>query len=491
MTFNLIFSFSSITAKRKLWLLPMIIISQSAFAGLNQQSQPIKKPTKINSIGIKQLAPLWTMTTGSEPLSQRDAKLLPAEQSLALTLRPLLDKKDYAGALIAIVDAKKENYQPKPLLALSPALLQIQGQIQLSLHQYDQAKQSFLAAIELLPDFIRAHKSLAVIYIKEENYQQARQHLVKTITLGEGDAQLYGYLAYINLQLSTPWSAIAGYEQALLLEPDNQQWQQGLLYSLISAKDNHAAKAMLNEMLQKTPNDVRLWLQRSKISLDDNTPLDALTSMEMAVRLGNTDADNLIATAQLHLNHGSVSRAAELMTQLLSQWQQQKPFDANKNVKHFNAIESVIAWLIYEKHWPEAKLLLTHSKKFTVKLTDLQQSQLKLHTASLPGKSQHQIIKLYEAAIALAPTNGQALIALAEHYQKQNYYNQAQLLFVRAATLPAFSERAFIGHAQVYIEQKNYAQAAKMLRKALKINPSRQDLVQNINLLDRMNNNQI
>lgn len=491
MTFNLIFSFSSITAKRTLWLLPLIIISQSAFAGLNQQSQPIKKPIKINSIGIKQLAPVWTMTTGSDPLSQRDAKLLPAEQSLALTLRPLLDKKDYTAALIAIVDAKKEEYQPEPLLALSPALLQIQGQIQLSLDQYEQAKQSFLAAIGLLPDFIRAHKSLAVIYIKEENYQQARQHLVKTITLGEGDAQLFGYLAYINLQLSTPWSAIAGYEQALLLEPDNKQWQQGLLYSLISAKDNHAAKAMLNEMLQKTPDDARLWLQRSKISLDDNTPLDALTSMEMAVRLGNTDADNLIATAQLHLNHGSVSRAAELMAQLLSQWQQQKPFDANKNVEHFNAIESVIAWLIYEKHWPEASLLLTHSKQFTGKLTELQQSQLKLHTASLPGKSQQQIIKLYEAAIALAPTNGQALIALAEHYQKQNNYNQAQLLFVRAATIPGFAERAYIGHAQVFIEQKNYQQAAKMLRKALKINPSRQDLVYNISLLDRMNNNQI
>jgi len=491
MTFNFIPTFTSVTVKRSLLLLSLAFISQAAFANINQQSQPIKKPIKINSINIKQLAPIWTMNTGSDPLTQRDAKLLPAEQSLALVLRPLLDKKDYAASLNAIALAQKEDYQPEPLFFLSPALLQVKGQIHLSLKQYEQAKKSFLAAINQLPDFIRAHKSLAVIYIKEENYQQARQHLVKTITLGEGDAQLYGYLAYINLQLSTPWSAIAGYEQALLLEPDNKQWQQGLLYSLISAKDNHAAKAMLNEMLQKTPNDARLWLQRSKISLDDNTPLDALTSMEMAIRLGNDDPDNLIASAQLHLNHGSVSRAAELMTQLLTQWQQQEFFYQVKNSEHFNAIESVIAWLVYEKHWPEAKLLLTHSKKFNSKLTDLQQSQLKLHTASLPGKSLQQIIKLYEAAIALAPTNGQALIALAEHYHKLHDYNQAQLLFVRAATLPGFSERAFIGHAQVYIEQRNYAQAAKTLRKALKINPSRQDLIQNITLLDRMNNNQI
>lgn len=458
----------------------------------NQQNSPAdRKPLKINSIKIEQLSPVWTLPAGNNPLLQRDAKLLPVEQPLALTIRPLLNKKDYAGALAAIELVNKPEYEPEPILSLSPALLQVKGQIYLSLNKDEQAKDSFLAAITQLPDFIRAHKSLAVIYIKQKNYQQAREHLVKTITLGEGDAQLFGYLAYINLQLSTPWSAIAGYEQALLLEPENQQWQQGLLYSLISAKDNHAAKAMLNEMLQKTPNDARLWLQRSRISLDDNTPLDALTSMEMAVRLGNTDADNLIATAQLHLNHGSVSRAAELMAQLLTQWQQEKPYVTSKNTEHFDAIESVIAWLVYEKHWPEAKKLLKHSDKYAKQISDLQKSQLKLHYASLPGNSNNKTTQLYEQAIKLAPTNGKALIALAEHYQKNNDYTQAQMLFIRAASLEGFAERAFIGHAQVYIEQKNYDQAAILLRKALKLNPSRQDLVQNIRLLDRMNNSQI
>ncbi|MEI6894548.1 MAG: hypothetical protein V5789_07925 [Colwellia sp.] len=479
------------TITRPLLLLSMVFISHTSLAGFEQHRQPIKKPIKINKIKIKQLPPVWIMTTGNEPLSQRDAKLLPKEQNLALTLRPLLDKKDYKGALNAIELAQHEDYEPEPILTLSPALLQVKGQIHLSLAQDEKAKQSFIAAINLLPDFIRAHKSLAVIYIKQEKYQQAREHLVKTITLGEGDAQLFGYLAYINLQLSTPWSAIAAYGQALLLDPDNKQWQQGLLYSLITANDNHAANAMINEMLQKKPNDISLWLQRSRISLNDNKPLDALTSMEMAIRLGNNDADNLIATAQLHLNYGSVSRAADLMTELLTQWQQKNTLYTDKNTEHFNAIEAVIAWLVYEKHWSEAKLLLKHSEKFTKKLTALQQSQLKLHTAKLPGKNKQEITQLLEEAIQLAPTNGQTLMALAEHYQKYKDYTQAQLLFVRVASLPSFAERAYVSHAQVYIELKNYQQAAIMLRKALKLNPTRQDLVQNINLLDRMNNNQI
>ena len=491
MKINLISPSSAVAWQLSLCVALLAVISYPIIANAQQSSQPARKPLQINNIQIKQLAPVWTMTTGNNPLLQRDAKLLPAEQNLALALRPLLNQKDYTGALKAIEQAALPDYQPEPLLSLSPALLQVKGQIQLSLALDNQAKASFLAAIAKLPDFIRAHKSLAVVYIKQQDYQAARQHLVKTITLGEGDAQLFGYLAYINLQLSTPWSAIAGYQQALLLEPDNQQWQQGLLYSLITAKDNHAAKAMINEMLQKTPNDARLWLQRSRISLDDSTPLEALTSMEMAIRLGNNDPDNLIATAQLHLNHGSVSRAADLMSQLLTQWQRKPSKNRGKNREHFEAIESIIGWLVYEKHWVDAKKLLKHSTKYAKNLTQLQRSQLKLHYANIPGKSERQVTKLYEAAIQLAPTNGRALIALAEHYQQHQDYTQAQLLFVRAATLSDFAERAYVGHAQVYIELKNYQQAATLLRKALKINPSRQDLVQNISLLDRMNNRQI
>jgi len=491
MIFNLATLVTTAKIKHFFLFLSFIFISQSVFANISQHQQPDNLPIKINSIKIKQLTPVWTMTTGTNPLLQRDAKLLPAEQSLAVVLRPLLNQNNYKEALNAIDIAQKEDYKPEPLFTLSPALLQVQGQIHLSLEQYEQAKKSFLAAIELLPDFIRAHKSIAAIYIKQKDYQTARVHLVKTITLGEGDAQLFGYLGYINLQLSTPWSAISAYEQALLLEPDNEQWQQGLLYSLIAAKNNSAAKAMLNEMLQKNPNDTRLWLQRSRISLDNNTPLDALTSMEMAVRLGNDDGDNLIATAQLHLNYGSVSRAADLLTQLLAQWKTQKKFYKVKSSEQFNAIESVIAWLVYEKHWSEAKILLEHSEHFYDKLTNLQRSQLKLHTARLPGKTRKQITKLFEDAIQLAPTNGQTLLALAEHYQQYKDYTQAQLLFVRAATLPLFAERAYIGHAQVHIDLKNYKQAAKLLRNALKLNPARQDLVTNINLLDRMSNSQI
>jgi len=491
MKINLISPSAAVAWQRSLCVALLTLASYPTIANAQQSSQPARKPLQINNIQIKQLAPVWTLATGNNPLLQRDAKLLPAEQNLALALRPLLNKKDYSGALEAIKQAALPDYQPEPLVTLSPALLQVKGQIQLSLGLDNQAKESFLAAIAKLPDFIRAHKSLAVIYIKQQDYQGARQHLVKTITLGEGDAQLFGYLAYINLQLSTPWSAIAGYQQALLLEPDNQQWQQGLLYSLITAKDNHAAKAMINEMLQKTPHDARLWLQRSRISLDDSTPLEALTSMEMAIRLGNRDPDNLIATAQLHLNHGSVSRASDLMSQLLTQWQRKPSNNRGKNREHFEAIESIIGWLVYEKHWVDAKKLLKHSTKYAKNLTQLQRSQLKLHHANIPGKSKQQITKLYETAIALAPTNGRALIALAEHYQQHQDYTQAQLLFVRAATLSDFAERAYVGHAQVYIELKNYQQAATLLRKALKINPSRQDLVQNISLLDRMNTSQI
>ena len=422
----------------------------------------------------------WIIKAQSIPLLQREAKLAINEQALAKQLRPLLDKQDYQAALSVI--NKGQSDQP------SPALLQVKGQILFALNRDEQAKLTFRNALEKLPDFVRAHRSLSIIYVKQKQYKQARQHMVKTINLGGGDAQLFGHLAFINLQLSSPWSAISGYQKAMLLQPENKQWKQGLLFSLVSAKNTHAAAALVDEMIEEDPKSIDLWLQRSRIALDSQKPYEALSSMEMALRLGDSSSDNQITTAQLHIKHGSVSRAANIISSILNEWQRNP---ASFHTDKFNAIESAIAWLVYEQHWPEAKKLISAADQPSQKLTSVQRSKLTVHQARIPGNSQSKVNQLFELAIQLDPTNGDALLALAEHLKSKRELSKAQMLYVRAASLSQFAERAYVGHAQVYVELKNYASAAEKLRQALKLNPARQDLVNNIRVLDRLNSNQI
>ncbi len=429
---------------------------------------------------IKHHSPKWIISDEIKPLQQREAKLAPTEQELALTLQPLLAKQNYQLALNAINNSD--------VAAPSPALLQVKGQILFALKRDKQAQEYFLLALKVLPDFVRAHRSLSIIYIKQEKYSLAQKHLIKSINLGGGNAQLYGNLAYINLQLNSPWSAISGYQKAMLLQPENKQWQQGLLFSLLKSNNIQATKSLLNEMLEEQPKNISLWLQRSQLSLNSQSPLEALSSMEMALRLGDKGISNQIATAQLHLKHGSISRATTLLNSVLKQWlNQPSKFDKSK----FSAIESAIDWLVYENHWYEAKLLLKQANKFTKNLPKLQQSRLRLHHARMPGNSKNQIAEHFEAAIKLDPANGSALLHFAEHLQNNDQLSKAQLIYIRVASFPSFAERAYIGHAQVYIELQNYTEAAKKLRQALELSPTRQDLLSNIKILDRLSNSQI
>jgi predicted Zn-dependent protease len=185
------------------------------------------------------------------------------------------------------------------------------GQVYLAANQTEKAETILKKILLTAPNLVIAHRSLAALYLQNKQLDKAQFHLTKTIENGVQDPQFFGQLAYINLNQGHPWSAIAGYQQALLLQPNNQQWKQGLLYALQQAGNHQSALNMVDELLNKQPTDKNLWLQRAQINLSIGNKHKALSSMEMALRYGEKKSDNLLSTAQLHLSAGSMSRAAD------------------------------------------------------------------------------------------------------------------------------------------------------------------------------------
>lgn len=281
----------------------------------------------------------WLLSPVDAPLGDREARLAPEEYSLGQQLRPLLDSQNYRAAAQLLADNQSSSD--------SAALQLVRGQIYLSLKNYPKAEIAFKAAIKAMPDFARAHRSLSMVSMLAKKYDQARIHLAKAIELGVADAQVFGQLAYLNLQSASPWSAISGYQQALYLEPKNIQWQQGLLYSLINAEDFSQAMALLEEMLESRPDDTTLWLQRSNIAIQKKQFETALTSIEMALRLGERNADTQMVAAQLHMQHGSVARAVELMSASIK-----------RSMGQFEAVAQAIGVLQYQGQWRSADTLL-------------------------------------------------------------------------------------------------------------------------------------
>jgi len=102
--------------------------------------------------------------------------------------------------------------------------------VALQLNQYALATTAFELAVSKNNTFIKL-SWFSIIHLKEKNNEKALSNLQQVVALGGQDGEVFSQLAYLHLQLKSPWSAVVGYRQALLLNPYNKAWQQGLLYA--------------------------------------------------------------------------------------------------------------------------------------------------------------------------------------------------------------------------------------------------------------------
>jgi tetratricopeptide (TPR) repeat protein len=168
-------------------------------------------------------------------------------------------------------------------IELSPAMLMLQAQIYFSLEMYDKAEATYLNVLKRTPQLIRAHSDLGQLYLIKEQPGKAREHFARAVALGSNEALIHGQLGYLNLMQFGAYSAISSYQQAAALEPENMQWQQGLLSALTQARMFEAAQALLNDIINRKPNVPGLWLNQAALALNSENPRSALTSLEMAL----------------------------------------------------------------------------------------------------------------------------------------------------------------------------------------------------------------
>ena len=425
-----------------------------------------------NPLQVTLADPVWQVMLNNHAIAQRTAAITPNEQSFARQLQPLLQQKNY--------QAIAGLFRQRPLADDSSALQVLRGQVLLSLQQYDDAANALKAALGKQPDLALAHQALSLVLMQQQQYQQARPHLVAAINLGVADAQVYGQLAYINLKTAQAASAVAGYQQALLLEPDNSQWQQGLLYALIQSQAWPQAQAMLEQLLQQQPDNKALWLQRSQLALSQGNSTQALSSIEVALRLGENAADNLLLAAQLHFNSGSAGRGISLLQQAVKA----KPDNQNWHTPLIQAA----SYLAYQQQWPALRSLLKQGALPLQQLPVRQQAQLAMIRAQLASADNQpkQALAALQQAVALDPLFGEALLALAQWHETQGNTDLASLNYSRAATIKAVQIQALQAQAQLEINRQQYQSALRLLQQVLQIAPQRQDIADNIRSLQQL-----
>ncbi len=411
--------------------------------------------------------PVFVLPPFTGKYSDREATIAPHEEDLAKELRTILDTDDRRLAV--------EKLNTFFELELSPAMLHLKGQVYFNLEEYEESERVFKLAIARMPEFVRAHSDLAKVYIVKENYPLARDHLARTISLGEHNAENYGQLGFINMELFNAHSAVAMYQNALALDPSNVQWQQGLLAALTESGLEKSALSLLDEMLKQQPESIDLWLSRAFIYSKLENNLKALSSLEIAIALGNNDPSNYLSSAQLHLQLNSHERAITLFSKYID--------TADFEI---SMLYQAIQWLGQNNQWQFAEALISKFENSKFNKNKTKNSQYLLQKAYIKAglNQSSEAEKLFIRALDTDPTNTDALISAAKFYYVQKNYIESEILYSRAEAFEDSRKTAILGRAQIQIDLKNYEAALNLLRIAYRNYPELVDLKENISILE-------
>jgi tetratricopeptide (TPR) repeat protein len=359
---------------------------------------------------------------------------------------------------------------------ISATVLFLVGSSYVSLERYLPAEAALKAALAPLPDYLRVHEALAVLYLQTERYEEARVHLNRAAELGLNTATLHTALGYINGRAKNWWGAVSAYEQALAIEGDNRNTQTGLLQALNETQQYASGLALVEQMLREDADDPDLWLYRAHMALNSDRRDVTLQSLETAIRLGDESAGNKQVAATLHMERGSLARAVELLK------------SANADELEFPFLDQAVAWLVNEDEWDYARELLAAVDLRTPSLTDAQRSLALTRRASLQlhDGNREAGMTLLQGAVQLDASNAEALMILGEAYRDARDYTRAELTFQRASAFAAYRDNALVSLAQLAIDQQDYTRALTLLRDVVSRNPARTDLRRNVDVLENL-----
>jgi tetratricopeptide (TPR) repeat protein len=321
----------------------------------------------------------------------------------------------------------------------------------------------FETALAKFPDYRRAQKNLAFALVRDGKYDAAIKPLTRTVSLGGGDAKVFGLLGFAYMNQGRYASAEAAYEEAVIFDPENLDFRLGLIKCAVSTGNYDHALALLEELLKQYPERDNLWSLQANIYIQKEQPAKAATSLEILRRLGKPTSQNLYLLGDLYMSQEARDLALSAYLEAIEKDNGQNPAKALRAAQI----------LVSRGASDEARQLFTKIRGAGSKLADaddLKLLKLESKVAMSTGAGE-EAIKVLEQIIQRNPLDGEALLLAGDYYSKNDQKEKAEFRYDTASKLQGFEADAFVKHAQLFVQGRKYAQALELLHKAQKAKP--------------------
>jgi len=382
-----------------------------------------------------------------------EAKIEPqittAERGVLLEIQKLMadEKRDAAIKLL----------QANELTKKSAALTFNLANLQFENGDNEKAITAYQSALKAYPSFRRAHSNLALAYVRDEKWTDALDHLTEAIRLGDSSGTTYGLLGYCRLIQGEIASALQSYRMAKVTEPNVPEWSAGIAQCLQQLDQKVEAIALLDEVVRQRPMEASYSVLKAQLHLQLNQHTQATKSLELPYRLGILSPEASLQLADLHLR---AQRDTDTLAVI------ENAFSSKKTPPSDQAILQLIQTASIQKKWSLVENLFNRIP------STKQDRSLRLAKANYliaSDKDPAAGATILKKLTAEEPTDGKALLALAQHLAATQQPMAAALQFERATVDPATKFDAFVGLSQLHADQQHYRDAISALDQALKL----------------------
>ena len=331
-------------------------------------------------------------------------------------------------------------------------------------------------AIAQFPDFRRAYKNAALIYVRGGEYAQAIPYLTKTIELGEHTSMTYGLLGFAYASVENHLCAESAYRQAILLDPATLDWQLGLARSLFKQEKFGDAVSLCNTLIKIQPDNADYWLLQANAFLGLKQPMRAAENYEYVNALGKASAESMTMLADIYVNESRWDMAGDAYL---------RAYELENGDHPENALRAA-GILASRGALNEAKRVLDrvaeHKEALEKKeLQEMLKLQARIAVADGGGDD---VVKILEEVVDVDPLDGEAWILLGQHYGR-NDPEKAIMKYEMAASIEAYEAEAKLYHGQLLVGMAKYNDALPLLRRAYDLKP-REDIADYIEQVERI-----
>ena len=428
----------------------------------------------LGTYGVR--AEVEPRVTPAEQQELTQVALLMGTEGGADKARALLEKSLAGG----VTTAKPDQSGKKGAKPLVSALYDFTlGSICLGQTNLAAAAIWYGRAVEKQPSFLRAQKNLGLVYVQSNAFDKAIGPLTRAIDLGAADGLTFGLLAHSYTMTEQHVAAESAYRQAMMLQPDVNDWKLGLARCLFKQRKFEEAAALCGDMLRRDPSRTDLWLLQANAFLALKQPLKAAENYELLDRAGKANVACLNTLGDIYVNEGVPDLAADAYLRALDK----DPAGADpalflrdaEVLAARNAQDEAGRLVGRVKETLGARLGATDQKRVL---------KLEARLAAAHGVSGEEQAKLLEEIVALDPLDGEALILLAQNHARNGKPDKAYFLFERAEGIEKCEAEARLRHAQLLVKNARYAEALPLLKRAQDLRP-REDVARYVEQVER------